>query len=240
MAQSVIIDENDRIYLNWKGAGTVDTKAKAAYDYISSRIETGEFPPGMMLVERQLCEQLGISRSPVRTALTRLANEGELVQYVPKAGMRVSELSRKDVRELYDLRSILDGAAVARFTERATGQEVVAACRLFERMKSCLQAGDVEGLVNYDVLFHRYYTARCGNERLSEMFGHLFSPLRRFRWEIVQLGEEKMAQLMELHERLAGAIRMRDSAAASRYETESNELMCRWHLEWLDTQEAAE
>ena len=70
----------------------MDTKAKAAYDYISSRIETGEFPPGMMLVERQLCEQLGISRSPVRTALTRLANEGELVQYVPKAGMRVSEL----------------------------------------------------------------------------------------------------------------------------------------------------
>ena len=129
---------------------------------------------------------------------------------------------------------------MARFTERATGQEIVAACRLFERMKSCLQAGDVEGLVNYDVLFHRYYTARCGNERLSEMFGHLFSPLRRFRWEIVQLGEEKMAQLMELHERLAGAIRMRDSAAASRYETESNELMCRWHLEWLDAQEAAE
>ena len=205
----------------------MDTKAKTAYDYISSRIETGEFPPGMMLVERQLCEQLGISRSPVRTALTRLANEGELVKYV-------------DVRELYDLRSILDGAAVARFTERATGQEVVAACRLFERMKSCIQAGDVEGLVSYDVLFHRYYTARCGNERLSEMFGHLFSPLRRFRWEIVQLGEEKMAQLMELHERLAGAIRMRDSAAASRYETESNELMCRWHLEWLDAQEAAE
>ena len=105
----------------------MDTKAKTAYDYISSRIETGEFPPGMMLVERQLCEQLGISRSPVRTALTRLANEGELVKYVPKVGMRVSELSRKDVRELYDLRSILDGAAVARFTERATGQEFVAA-----------------------------------------------------------------------------------------------------------------
>lgn len=63
---------------------------------------------------------------------------------------------------------------MARFTERATGQEIVAACRLFERMKSCLQAGDVEGLVNYDVLFHRYYTARCGNERLSEMFGTSF------------------------------------------------------------------
>ena len=123
----------------------MDTKAKTAYDYISAKIETGEFPPGMMLVERQLCEQLGISRSPVRTALTQLANEGELVKYVPKQGMCVSELTSRDVGELYDLRVILDAAAVERFIANASMQEIVGACRLYQRMRECYEAGDMEG-----------------------------------------------------------------------------------------------
>lgn len=214
-----------------------DTKAKAAYEYISYKIEVGEFPPGMMLVERQLCEQLGMSRSPVRTALTRLANEGDLVEYTPKAGMRVSALTRKDVRELYDLRSLLDAAALGRFMERTNDREIEALCRLFDKMTECSEKGDIEGQVKYDVLFHRYYTARCGNDRLHELFGHVFSPLRRFRWEIIKFGQEKTETIMGLHRKLIAAIRARDAEAACRYETESNQLMYRWHMEWLDSQE---
>ena len=216
----------------------MDTKAKTAYDYISAKIETGEFPPGMMLVERQLCEQLGISRSPVRTALTQLANEGELVKYVPKQGMCVSELTSRDVGELYDLRVILDAAAVERFIANASMQEIVGACRLYQRMSECYESGDMEGTVRYDVLFHRYYTERCGNEHLNELFGRVFSPLRRFRWDIIKLGRDKTDRLMELHSRLAAAIRTKDAAAAAAAETESNTLMCEWHLSWLQAQEA--
>ena len=216
----------------------IDSKSKAAYEYISQQIESGAFPPGMMLVERQLCEQLGMSRSPVRTALTRLANEGELVTYTPNRGMCVTALTRRDVEEIYELRILLDSEGLRLFIRRASDAEIAELGELYGKMIESYERGDIEEMVRYDVLFHRYYTSHCGNTRLHAMFRTVFSPLRRFRWEIVRMMPESIAEIQNLHAKLYEAIQARDEDSACKYEKMSNEAMMQHHLRWLDAQQA--
>lgn len=93
-----------------------------------------ELPPGQRLVERELIEQLDVSRTTVREVLARLAAEG-LVTIVPQKGAIVSVVSREEAADIYEMRVALEALAVRRFIERATPAEV-------EQVRECV--GQVE------------------------------------------------------------------------------------------------
>ena len=96
-----------------------ENKQEIAYKVIVEKIESGEYPPGMLLVERQLAEQLDMSRTPVRAALQRLASEDELVETVPYLGTAVKAITPQDVDEIYGLRVVVETAALKSFVARA-------------------------------------------------------------------------------------------------------------------------
>jgi DNA-binding GntR family transcriptional regulator len=99
--------------------------------------------PGQRLVERELMEQLGVSRATIREALRELTSEG-LVTVVPQKGARVSSPSPDEAQDLYDIRASLESLVVRRFVQRATDDQVarlVATVDEFERV--VLETGDV-------------------------------------------------------------------------------------------------
>lgn len=89
-----------------------------------------QLPPGQRLVERELIEQLDVSRTTVREVLASLATEG-LVTIVPQKGAIVSVVSRDDAADIYEMRVAIEALAVRRFIERATPEQ-------FEQLEGCL------------------------------------------------------------------------------------------------------
>ena len=107
-----------------------------ALERLRGLILTGEYGPEERLIEEQLAQRLGVSRTPVRQALTMLEAEG-LVEIAPNRGATVCSFSIEDVWDIYDLRAVLEGHAARRATGRIEGGEL-------ERMRKL--AGEMEGL----------------------------------------------------------------------------------------------
>lgn len=88
--------------------------SSAVYELVRSRIMAGHYGPGTHLTEGQLCEELDVSRTPVRSALRRLSEEG-LIQTEPNRGAFVAQWTQSDIDEVFDLRCVLEarGASLA-------------------------------------------------------------------------------------------------------------------------------
>jgi DNA-binding GntR family transcriptional regulator len=115
-------------------APTADaSKADLVHLRLKEEIELGELAPGTPLSELSLVARTGASRTPVREALRRLAAEG-LVDLVPRQGARVSRVSLRSVRDLFDFRSLLEPAAVRQATEAAAADPALR--RQFSAMRS--------------------------------------------------------------------------------------------------------
>ena len=83
-----------------------------AFDRLRDAIITGHFAPGARLIERELCEAMGVSRTSIREVLRRLEAE-QLIEVEPRRGPIVARLTRKQVAEIYDVRALLEAAVVA-------------------------------------------------------------------------------------------------------------------------------
>ena len=94
-----------------------------AYDELRRMLVTGRLEPGMQLVNRKLADEIGMSMTPVREAVTRLASEG-LVEHVPGAGAFVRRITRPELAQLYDVREALEPLAAAHAAAHATVAEI--------------------------------------------------------------------------------------------------------------------
>jgi len=112
----------------------IQTLPDQVYDIIKQHIVTLRLRPGEPLVEKSLAEQLGVSTTPVREALLRLEHEA-LVTKTPYAGARVAEISSKDARGIFEVRSVLEGLAVRLATSVLDDDD-------FQRAAECIQASE--------------------------------------------------------------------------------------------------
>lgn len=109
------------------------SKADLVHRQLKTEIEQGELAPGTPLSELSLVDRIGASRTPVREALRRLAAEG-LVDLVPRQGARVSRVSLRSVRDLFDFRAMLEPAAIRQATDAAAADPLLR--RTFSAMRS--------------------------------------------------------------------------------------------------------
>lgn len=130
------------------------------------------FKPGQRLIERELCQLTGASRTPVREALRQLESEG-LVAMVPNRGPVVAEVTAEQAAEIYDVRAALEALAARRFAERATDAETDA---LEEAMKRFERAVQENGLPNLLELKDRFYAILFEGAR-NQMIGSMLEPL---------------------------------------------------------------
>ncbi|WP_410640834.1 GntR family transcriptional regulator [Amycolatopsis sp. lyj-346] len=175
---------------------------------LRERILTGRLRPGDRLVERELAEDLGVSRVPVREAIRSLEAEGFLVVQSPRRVV-VRQLARVDVEELFDVREALEGLAAGLAAERAGAAELTRLERVLAEAARATARGDAARITVLNSRFHDEIVAIAGNALLSTML----QPLEgRLRWLTSQ--NEHWAELLDEHRRLYDAIASRDADRA--------------------------
>jgi DNA-binding GntR family transcriptional regulator len=143
------------------------SRTEAVLEAIKHSILTGELSPGQALVEADLAERLGVSKTPVREALKTLAGSG-LVEMLPYKGVTVRAVDRQAARAIYDMRLLLEPVAAARST--LAGVSLAAAHAALDAADAADDAAD-RSLANR--AFHRVLYAGCGNPLMVKALDEL-------------------------------------------------------------------
>ncbi len=152
---------------------------EAAYAHLRGSILAGSLPPGARISEPGLAEQLGVSRTPVREALQRLSQEG-LVELLPGKGARVRTLSANEVREVYDVRALLEAEAAALAAQNASAAELNALKKRLDLLNN-LPADDYVRQMQVDFDFHTALVEAAHNRTLARIYADLRSSLTLIR-----------------------------------------------------------
>jgi DNA-binding GntR family transcriptional regulator len=179
-----------------------------AFNRLSQEILSGRTDPGERLVEEQLTRRLGISRAPLREALRLLAQQG-LVEHIPRRGVRVATLSDEDVRELYEVRDVLErhAASAVRRSPDLSGLHAA-----LEVMRKATEAADRPAIADAHRQFHVALVGLGGNRQLSALYESVLVRLQLYM--AVNLRREaEVAQATDgvhRHERLLEAVERGD------------------------------
>ena len=138
-----------------------------AYEGIRKLILDKALLPGQKMTQEKLAAQLGVSRTPLRSALRMLEGEN-LVVAVPRRGMFVREFTTKEVIEVYECRAALEGLACELLASRATPEDIQELSTFFEPFKNGKPI-DADAYRIADRQFHEAIIAKCGNEYLNRM-----------------------------------------------------------------------
>ncbi|WP_309069597.1 GntR family transcriptional regulator [Microbacterium sp.] len=183
-------------------------------DELRVRILTGALEPGSLVVEPRLAEEFGVSKTPVREALGRLASEG-LVVVLPKKGYLVRRMALRDVDEVLTLRELLEPHAAAEAAVRVTAEQLDA-LRGMVRAQRARPGDDPREAVKEARVFHGAIAVASGNTRLADVIAgpldetaraqHVLTGIRRYLTARQEVGE---------HERIVDALESRSAAAAA-------------------------
>jgi DNA-binding GntR family transcriptional regulator len=150
---------------------------------IRAAIASGELRPGDPVPEAQIAEQMGVSRSPVREAFRKLEEQGLLVTY-PHRGTYVAQITEQDARDIYQLRTGLEGLAARWTVEQGGGPVLVEKLqRLVTRMETLIDTDRWSETADLDAEFHDTVVASAGNTRLYQ----IWRSIDPFVWMMVGL-----------------------------------------------------
>lgn len=143
-------------------------------------IQRGILQPGERLMEVQLAEELGISRTPVREAIRKLEQEGYVIM-VPRRGTYVSSMSVRDVKEIFEIRSALESLSTVLAAMRIEPEELEKLRALLTEIEGHIKRKDLDKIVETDIEFHGLLYQVSRNERLVAIISNLKDQLARFR-----------------------------------------------------------
>jgi len=201
---------------------------------IRDMILDARLPAGERINEVHLAAQIGVSRTPLREALSRLVNEGAL-RDVPRRGFFVCALTEEEVRAIYPIRAILDPAAL-RLSGIPSVQRIAQLRRLNRKLASCTRPAEA---VRLDDELHLELVADCPNAVLIKLIQQFMWRTRRY--ELGLMGRRvNMANAVEVHERIFSALEQGDLERAC-HELEANMSEGQQPiLEWLATRDKLE
>jgi DNA-binding GntR family transcriptional regulator len=172
-------------------------------------IVEGNIADGARISERQLCEMLKISRTPLREALKVLAAEG-LVDLLPGRGARVRPLNAHDIRELFDLMGGLEGLAGRLACDNITAEGVAKIEQLHHDMYGFYMRQDMPGYFRMNQLIHRAIVEVSGNATLVTTYESFAGRIRRVRFSAnFARKRERWSEAMREHEAILDALRRR-------------------------------
>lgn len=137
--------------------------------YIKGLIISGELNPGDRIVESKLARDLGISQTPVREALRQLQGEG-IILIVPNKGPQVCDLTKKDVFEIYSIRSMLEGLAFRQATQSVNDRDIERLEGIYEEMKQKMDDPEVKDLLSHSARLHQMVVDLSKHSRIIEMY----------------------------------------------------------------------
>ena len=182
------------------------------FNTLRQAILKGELEPGERLMEIQLAERLGVSRTPIREAIRKLELEG-LVLMIPRKGAEVAEISEKSLREVLEVRRSLEELAIELACQRITPEELTALEEAENRFARAVEDGEVMAIAESDENYHELIYQATANERLVQILNNLREQMYRYRLEYIK-DEDRRQILVVEHEHILRAVRRRDIADA--------------------------
>ncbi|MBS0468036.1 MAG: GntR family transcriptional regulator [Proteobacteria bacterium] len=183
-----------------------------AAEQLRQLIFTGQLAPGSFLDEAALCEQLAVSRTPLREALKVLVAEG-LLRHEPRRGCFVAEITERDVDQIFPVIALLEGRAAYEATRRAGAADVAALELLHQRLAGHAAAGRINAYYEANYAIHEAFITLADNRWLAQVIGDLRKILRLARHQTLQLPGRLQQSLAE-HLQVFEALKARDAEAA--------------------------
>lgn len=188
--------------------------ADRAYTELKHRILFDELAPGTGMLEEELAASLGMSRTPVREAAVRLAQEG-LLEIVPRKGIRVTELTKRGVREINEVLACLEVQAAERLASRRLPPTDMARLdATIAGMDAALQVDDLNAWAAADYAFHQLLIELAGNRHLEAVARTFLEKAQRWRMTILPI-RGKPIRSTTSHAALVEAIRRGDTELAA-------------------------
>jgi len=193
-------------------------------------ILSGELLPGAQIVEADIADQMKISRAPVREAIRVLEEEG-LVRRVPYKGSFVTRISKRDILELYSLRSVIETFATRLAAQNATPEDLEKLRDIFTQMRQAAKKNDNNTVTDLDLLFHRTVCETARHELLFQWWSGMEQKIRLILAMRHRLHRE-ISEVVDRHRPLLEALESKDSELAAQRMTEhivaSGELFMRY------------
>ncbi len=197
------------------------------FNTLRDAILTGKLVPGERLMENQLAEKLGVSRTPVREALRMLELEN-LVELVPRKGAQVLDMSEKDIINILEVRSALEGLATSVACKKMSKEDLQQLKNMEVDFEKAVAENDVERFVDIDEDFHDLIFAATENDKLVNIFRNLRIQLYRYRMAQAKNNETSMSTIVAHHRSIIRAIENHDGEEGAsiaqghiKYQTES-------------------
>lgn len=188
------------------------TLREMVFDKLRHAIMSFQLLPGDRLVERDLCERLGVSRTSVREALRHLEAEG-LVEHAGNRGPRVTVITLEDARDIYELRCVLESMAVQLFTQKANRRQMAELDLAWEQLKDTLSEGDTYTIINAVSNFYGVLYEGAGNRVAGQFLSQLQARINYLRATSMSQKERYRESFREMT-RIVDAIKARDPIAA--------------------------
>lgn len=168
----------------------------------------GELDAGQKVPERELCERLGVSRTPLREALKVLAADG-LITLIPNRGAIVKQLTKAELEDLFPVMGALEALSGELACNCITDSEVLQVERVHNRMIGHYEQADLPGYFQCNREIHEYILEAARNQTLSRQYHSLAIRLRRARY-MANISPARWSKAVEEHEEMLGALKARD------------------------------
>ena len=150
------------------------------YQIIKKEICNGNYVAGQWLQEKELAEQLNVSRSPVREALKQLVDEGLAIEY-PNKGVFVKEFTVKDIEEIYDVRILLESYAIKNSVKTLTSKNIQELMETLQLLVKYYEKNDLTHYIEVDTQLHQYIINLGGNSLIVDTYRRIYSQSQQFR-----------------------------------------------------------
>lgn len=177
------------------------------FNTLRQAILKGELEPGERLMEIQLAERLGVSRTPIREAIRKLELEG-LVLMIPRKGAEVAKISEKSLRDVLEVRRSLEELAMELACQRMTDDDIRDLEEAQEAFRKAIQRGDAMTIAETDEHYHDIIYNGTGNARLVQILNNLREQMYRYRLEYIK-DEDKRHILLVEHDQILKALSLR-------------------------------
>jgi DNA-binding GntR family transcriptional regulator len=185
-----------------------------AYAEIKRQILGGELRPGTFLAERQVAARLGMSKTPVRSALERLESEG-FVSISPQQGAIIRDLSVPEIADLYEIRMAIESFVARSLAGKLGAAQVDRVRSVLREQHANLAVGDVGRGVALDEEFHGMFCEFLGNQEILRVMGQLRDKTHRVIFRVFTINAERMGRSFEEHRAIAEAVIAGEPALAS-------------------------
>ena len=182
------------------------------FNTLRQGILKGELEPGERLMEVQLANRLGVSRTPIREAIRKLELEG-LVVMIPRKGAEVAKISEKNLQDVLELRCALEELAIELACERISEDMLKELDRMFIEFQNGIRNVDLTVIAELDEKFHDVIYEATQNQKLIQMINNLREQMYRYRLEYIKDANKREA-IVEDHRLILEALKNKDVETA--------------------------